>query len=102
MANKERLFRVIVIAVTLRNNSIAHYNDEVAESLFSAPIAELVSGGYIEEVSNDSKESEEVKKSEYDKASSTKTDESDKKDKTDNLGDIANSIPGGNKTSDKK
>ncbi|MNL60924.1 hypothetical protein D3C87_1847790 [compost metagenome] len=52
MANQERMFRVLVIAISLKNNGIAHSKDEVAESLFSAPIAELVSGGYIEEVTD--------------------------------------------------
>lgn len=105
MANKEKMFRVLVIAISLKNNKIAHSKDEVAESMFSAPIADLISGGYIEEVideKNKSNNDDEAKKAEDDKANSIKTDDSDKKEETANLGDIANSIPGAKANTAKK
>lgn len=125
---KERLYRVLVIAISLRSNKIAVFGDEILESQFAAPIADLIAGDYIEEVSKDSKESddeaaklqEEQAKIEADKkaeeeaakleeeeaknaeANKTKTDESDKKDDSASLGDIANSIPGAKATPTKK
>lgn len=102
---KERLYRVLVIAISLRSNKIANFDDEIAESQFSAPIADLISGGYIEEVideKNNSNNDDESKKAKDDKANSVKTDDSDKKEETANLGDIANSIPGAKANTAKK
>lgn len=80
---KERLYRVLVIAISLRSNKIAVFGDEITESQFAAPIADLIAGDYIEEVTDS-------------------IDEVDEKDEVSDLGDIANSIPGGNKAKGKK
>ena len=125
MANKEKMYRVLVIAISLKNNQIAHSKDEVAESLFSAPIADLIKGGYIEEVTDSNDEVADAKMellkqdlldnaSEDDDQEDSESDEYNN-DESDNdfpeipgsepspdLSDIANSIPGSNKSKGKK
>lgn len=109
---KERLFRVLVIAISLKGNKIANFDDEIAESQFAAPIDELVKGGYIEEVTEDSKD--EIAESQNDDLGQESNEEVIQEDEpveetelveeenlTD-LGDISNSVPGGKPKGSKK
>lgn len=84
MGNQGRKFKVLVIAISLRNNQIAKSKEVVDESQLSAPIEDLISGGFIEEVVDESQLSD-----------------FDKKEKSD-LKDISNSIPGGKFNKGKK
>lgn len=81
MAN-ERQFKVLVIAMSLKNNGIAKSKDIVSESQLAAPAHELVEGGYIELLEGSN---EEAPKAE-----------------SDAINDLEDAIPGGKKGNSKK
>lgn len=98
------MFRVLVISISLKNNQIANSKDEVSESLFSAPIAELVDGGYIEEVTESKDEVAEnrMEALKQDLLNKESDDDFEEDEPSKDIIDISDSIPGAQKPNNKK
>jgi hypothetical protein len=54
-------YRVIPIAMTVKNNGIAEHGDIVDESQLCSPAYELIKEGFIEQVQDEEKEESEEK-----------------------------------------
>lgn len=48
-----RIFKILVIAHSLKQNKIAKYGETVSESQLTSPASELIEAGFIEEVFED-------------------------------------------------